>query len=238
MTLPYDLPKDEHPWSEWPTRMCRCLWEGGHRDPGLFSVTPDNEFRNTQGISHASIKKIRELYPNQLVESGPPQVVPGYKGRGGLATKGYKGNAGRSVTPAAPADIRTMAREYFAARTITLNEIAEGKMTFRLAAKCEECGHEPAEAPTFEELVAQVKRGPSAMEQIKAIDTLGKYGLGAAKGVDKRTLTNLFKDILGVTARHLQNVYGSEEGGEVAEVLWAKWQGIVKRYASSLQGLE
>lgn len=79
------------------------------------------------------------------------------------------GKPGRSGRP--PSAVREACRLSFDERIPILEKIADGAVPF--LNRCPECGHE---AVTGEE-------APSADNRLRAIDTLGKYGLGEQREV-------------------------------------------------------
>lgn len=84
-------------------------------------------------------------------------------------------------------DVRQDCLEGFARHRRMLEEIARG--TVPLTHICEHCGKEPI----VQDITAVF---PSATEIIRAIDTLGRYGLGAKEAYSKDQVTEMFNRVL------------------------------------------
>ncbi len=131
-----------------------------------------------------------------------PVLRPQPNGRGALYAGGVVGNAGGAGRP--PSAIRHALRGGYDERLPLLFAMADGITTLTITERCPKCGHEP---PATRRELKDVAVGPDVV--LKALDHIGKMGMGVPKGVDveeirtklARTAERLTEDFADVPER-------------------------------------
>lgn len=114
-------------------------------------------------------------------------------GRGRLR----RGNPGNSGGGRPPDELRQQLRGSFGERVRVLEDFADAKVIMPIVERCPECGHEPED----QEERDPIEYVPKPEYILKAIDMMGKYGLGQAKDLSVEVIQGLlFEQIEAIHA--------------------------------------
>lgn len=128
-----------------------------------------------------------------------PELVPQSHG-GALLSGGQPGNKGGPGRP--PSKVRALAREEFFEAIPELAKIARGGG----------------------------KRGKKeeTADRLRAIDILGKYGLGQARGLDEEQFEGIVLQMASVVQARLNAALPRETADKVLEALFEDWKEILR----------
>ena len=174
----------EEPWCKLSERAREALWAAGYTTSEAVARIRGRELHDIKGIGTKQYQEVRRIWPNPPpIEQG--LVVPSHGG-GALLTGGPPGNTNRAGGPHIKQAVRRAATEGFATLVPRLVAIARDE----LGEKCPTCG--------------RGKEAISTMEQIRAIDTLGKYGPGTQHDVSQFLTRDAAVELVGVLAERVK----------------------------------
>lgn len=224
-TLDLSYPdRTEPPWKFWSETLCQSLWDHGLDTIESLLDKSNAYFREkVPGIGQRGVQQIREHIPDPRRPAKIAGEIEGCIERipqphGGTLQRGHP-NPYRA-DPVSPSLVRAVARQGFFHHIHRLEHFASGTVLIPFVGRCEECGHVRTEPLTQKELKEAMV---PFREQVRAMDVLGKYGIGSAKGVDEEEIVEWMGELGKAVQAELEAEFGAERGSEIAERVFNRW---------------